>query len=266
MHDQYTTPARAVAPPRPQLEPEALAAGDALLATFLAGRSPQTLRAYRRDLEDVRRYAGVPTVTHPTALLLAHGHGPTNGLALAYRADLSGRGRAVATINRRLAALCPLVKIARTLGLVPWALEGSNVKSQGYRQLLDTLDRQCGPPARCDRAAVPLLFDLRCAAARWSRSMSPTSTSPPASCRSSARARQSASRSRSPIRRAQRWSPGSPSVIRRRARSSSTSTARARGRAAGLKEVQLAPRRARAGGLRRQSRGPRRPCGAHGRR
>jgi len=175
MHDQFTMPARALVDARPQsypqFAPEALATGDALLAAFLAGRSPLTLRAYRRDLEDFRRVMGVPTVAHAAALLLAHGHGAANGLALAYRADLIGRGLAAATINRRLAALRSLVKIARTLGLVPWALEVTNVRSQGYRdtrgpgdagyrQLLAVLDRRRGPAAQRDRAAVRLLFDL----------------------------------------------------------------------------------------------------------
>ncbi len=174
MHDQFTRPARAPAPADPPCAPETLAAlvvGDELLAAFFAGRSPLTLRAYQRDLEDFRRFAGVPTMAHAAALLLAHGHGPANGLALAYRADLIARGLAAATINRRLAALRSLVKIARTLGFVPWTLEVSNVKSQayrdtrgpgdaGYRLLLATLDHRRGPAAHRDRAAVRLLFDL----------------------------------------------------------------------------------------------------------
>jgi len=179
MHDQFTMPAPARVATRPPhdrvdvdvVDPATLAAGDALLTAFLAGRSPLTLRAYRRDLEDVHRFLGVPTVAHAAALLLAHGHGAANGLALAYRADLVGRELAAATINRRLAALRSLVKIARTLGLVPWALEVANVKSQGYRdtrgpgddgyrRLLAVLDRRPAPAVHRDRAAVRLLFDL----------------------------------------------------------------------------------------------------------
>jgi len=171
MHDQFTTPTPAPAPADPPRAPEALVVGDELLVAFFAGRSSLTLRAYRRDLEDVRRFAGVPTAAHVAALLLAHGHGPANGLALAYRADLITRGLAAATINRRLAALRSLVKIARTLGFIPWALEVSNVKSQGYRDtrgpgdagyrlLLGALDRRGGRRVHRDRAAVRLLFDL----------------------------------------------------------------------------------------------------------
>lgn len=171
MHDQFTRPAPTLAPVDPPRASEALVVGDELLGVFFAGRSPLTLRAYRHDLEDFRRFAGVPTMAHAAALLLAHGHGAANGLALAYRADLTDRGLAAATINRRLAALRALVKIARTLGFVPWALEVSNVTSQGYRdtrgpgdegyrQLLAVLDRRRGPAAPRDRAAVRLLFDL----------------------------------------------------------------------------------------------------------
>ncbi len=173
MHDQFTMPVRAMDPARPPLAPEGLtlAAGDALLSAFLAGRSPLTLRAYQRDLEDFRRYTDLATVAQAAALLLTQGHGAANGLALAYRADLVARGLAPASINRRLAAVRSLVKVARTLGLVPWALEVANVTSQGYRdtrgpgdegyrRLLAALDRRRGPAAHRDRAAVRLLFDL----------------------------------------------------------------------------------------------------------
>jgi len=163
MHDQFTMPA-----PTRVVD---LPVGDALLSAFFAGRGPLTLHAYRRDLEDFRRFAGVPTAAHAAALLLAHGHGAANGLALGYLAHLTDRGLAAATINRRLAALRSLVKIARTLGFVAWALEVSNVKSQGYRDtrgpgdkgyraLLAVLDRRHGPAGRRDRAAIRLLFDL----------------------------------------------------------------------------------------------------------
>jgi len=94
-------------------------------------------------------------VAHAAALLLAHGHGPANSLALAYRANLQGRGHEAATINRRLAALRSLVKIARTQRAAS-AVEEANVTSQGYRdtrgpgdagyrRLLDVLDRRRGP-------------------------------------------------------------------------------------------------------------------------
>ena len=47
-----------------------------------------------------------------------------------YRAHLQDRKLSPATINRRLAALRSLVKLARTLGLVTWGLEVEGLRSQ----------------------------------------------------------------------------------------------------------------------------------------
>src|SRR5436190_18074487 len=86
-----------------------------LFAAFLAGRSPQTLRAYRADLADFARFAGGEGPEDAAGLLLARGQGGANELALAYKAHLQARGLAPASVNRRLAALRSLVKLARTL-------------------------------------------------------------------------------------------------------------------------------------------------------
>jgi integrase/recombinase XerC len=94
-----------------------------LVSAFLSGRSPQTLRAYGRDLADFKCFVGAGSTDEAARTLLASGAGPANELALRYKADLLARGLAPATINRRLAALRSLVKLARTLGMVSWALE-----------------------------------------------------------------------------------------------------------------------------------------------
>src|SRR5207249_3963181 len=104
-----------------------------LLAAFLAGRSPQTMRAYRQDLADFAAFAGVPTPAAAAEQLLARGGGAANEWALRYKADLLGRGLAAATVNRRLAALRSLVKLARTLGLVGWSLEVEGLRAEPYR-------------------------------------------------------------------------------------------------------------------------------------
>jgi integrase/recombinase XerC len=142
-----------------------------LVKMFLTGRSPQTIRAYAADLADFADFAGVDTVATAAAQLLAAGAGQANALALSYRADLLSRGLSAATVNRRLAALRSLVKLARLLGLVSWSLEVEGVKSEGYRdtrgpgrdgfrRLLAALaDRQDAKAVR-DRALLRLLFDL----------------------------------------------------------------------------------------------------------
>jgi integrase/recombinase XerC len=139
-----------------------------LAAAFLAGRSPHTLRAYRRDLEDLARFAGGTSAEDAGRLLLAGGQGPANERALRYRAALL---LAPATVNRRLAALRSLVKLARTLGLVPWALDVDGVRSEGYRdtrgpgrdgfrRLLAQLQARTDAKGARDRAVLRLLYDL----------------------------------------------------------------------------------------------------------
>jgi len=113
-------------------EPRPLAPPD-LVAAFLAGRKATTLDAYRRSLEDFARFAGGASIDDAARSLLSRGHGEANRLALAYRADLVGRDLAPATVNARLAALRSLVKLAGTLGLVPWRLEVPGVKAKAYR-------------------------------------------------------------------------------------------------------------------------------------
>src|SRR5262245_39991224 len=150
---------------------DAVTAAQRLVAAFLAGRSPQTLRAYRKDLEDFAGFLGVATVEAIPGALLGAGQGAANEVVLRYRAHLQGRGLAPATVNRRLAAIRSLVKLARVLGLVPWALDVDGVRSetyrdtrgpgrQGFRRLLAALEGRQDAKGLRDRALLRLLFDL----------------------------------------------------------------------------------------------------------
>lgn len=141
-----------------------------LVEAFLEGRNARTVQAYGRDLEDFRAFVQAGDVNEAAARLLAQGHGAANGLALAYKASLRARGLAPATVNRRLAALRSLVKLARTLGMVPWTLEVENAKSQAYRdtrgtgrdgflRLLEAVEGDHAKATR-DRALLRLLYDL----------------------------------------------------------------------------------------------------------
>lgn len=147
--------------------------GDRLVAAFLAGRNERTLAAYRRDLEDFRSYVGAATTDDAARRLLSGSHGEANAAALAYRSSLVERGLQAATINRRLAALRSLVKLANTLGLVPWTLAVENIRStsyrdtrgpgrEGFRALLALAHGQGGDNgrARRDVALLRLLHDV----------------------------------------------------------------------------------------------------------
>src|SRR5947209_87175 len=144
---------------------------DRLVAAFLAGRSPQTLRAYRHDLADFAACTGASGIVAAAAKLLAGGHGLANETALRFRNQLHERGLAPATINRRLAALRSLIKLARTLGLIPWVLEVEGPRTEayrdtrgpghaGFRKLLEALAGRSDAKAVRDRALLRLLYDL----------------------------------------------------------------------------------------------------------
>jgi len=151
-------------------EPRPLAPPD-LVAAFLAGRKATTLGAYRRSLEDFARFAHAASIDDAARTLLARGHGEANRLALAYRAGLIQRELAPATVNARLAALRSLVKLAGTLGLVPWRLEVPGVKAKAYRDtrgpgregvsaILGNAARRADRKGARDAALVRLLHDL----------------------------------------------------------------------------------------------------------
>jgi SAM-dependent methyltransferase len=93
-----------------------------LLDRFLANRGDRTLQAYRIDIEDFGRFLGA-SPPGAVARLLANGPGAGRHLALEYAIDLRHRGRAQATVSRRLATLRALAGIAQDLDLVDWSLE-----------------------------------------------------------------------------------------------------------------------------------------------
>lgn len=154
-------------------QPGPLAADSArrLIEAFLSGRNERTIRAYAQDLEDFRAFTGVQNVDGAARWLLARGPGEANALALAYRTHLLDRGLQPATVNRRLAALRSLVKLARTLGMVTFGLEVQNVKAEAYRDtagpglagiraMLRRLEARKDGKGKRDLAILRLLYDL----------------------------------------------------------------------------------------------------------
>lgn len=143
---------------------------DGLIEAFLDGRNKNTAQAYRADVQDFAGFLQVETASQAAALLLGNGPGPANGLVLRYRAYLMNRDLSAATINRRLAALRSVVKLARTLGLVVWELEIPSLKSEAYRdtrgpglpgvqRMFDALAGKNDGKTIRDRAILRLLFD-----------------------------------------------------------------------------------------------------------
>jgi len=142
-----------------------------LVDAFLAGRSPRTLAAYRADLEDFRCYTGTSAAADAARWLLANSQIVADALVRIYSSEMSKRGLPVTTINRRLASLRSLVKLANTPGLVTWTLSVENVPVQPYRvtggpgrdglrTMLAAAGAQPGAKGLRDVALLRLLHDL----------------------------------------------------------------------------------------------------------
>src|SRR3954470_9513971 len=143
-----------------------------LLGAFLAGRKFTTLRAYAKDLADFAAYLGLPDARSAVEALVAGSAGQANTLALGYKAHLTDRGLAPATIARRLAALRSVVKLARTLGQVTWTIDIGSPKAEAYRDtrgpglegwrgmLTVARKRATTPKGKRDLALIRLMHDL----------------------------------------------------------------------------------------------------------
>ena len=140
-----------------------------VLAALFAGRNPNTLRTYRGALRRFAGWLGCPPDELPMRLC-EHGAGRANALVLAYRAELIGQGLAPSTINGALAAIAAVVRMARVLGMVAWALDVPKLRAEayrdtrgpgvdGFRSLLAAVDGECDKAVR-DRAILRSLFDL----------------------------------------------------------------------------------------------------------
>lgn len=145
--------------------------GEALLEVWLAGKDSKTIRAYRSDLGAFARFAGFGQVEAALDAFAALSGAEANAVALRYRGALLEAGLAPATVNRRLAALRSVVKLARLLGRVSWALEVPGVEAtayrdtrgpgvDGFRAMLGAVAEREDAKGLRDRALLRLMFDM----------------------------------------------------------------------------------------------------------
>jgi ubiquinone/menaquinone biosynthesis C-methylase UbiE len=106
-----------------EVDPRAVAWAQELLDRFLANRNERTLQAYSIDIEEFARFLALTPAT-AIARLLARGPSAARRVVLEYAVDLRRKGRAQATIDRRLCTLRALVRAAQQLSLVGWVVEG----------------------------------------------------------------------------------------------------------------------------------------------
>src|SRR2546425_728577 len=91
-----------------EVDPRAAARAQELLDDFLANRNDRTLQAYTIDIEEFARFQAL-TPAAAIARLLASGPSAARRVVLEYAVDLRRKGRAQATIDRRLCTLRALV-------------------------------------------------------------------------------------------------------------------------------------------------------------
>jgi len=113
-----------------------------ILDAWRAGKSPNTMRSYEHDLEAFARFLSsglgiTPPLTIDAALdrLFREDSASAHGIVLSFRASMLEANLAPASINRALATLRSVSKLARMLGVVRggWYLEVPGVKAERRR-------------------------------------------------------------------------------------------------------------------------------------
>ena len=143
-----------------------------LLSTFLSGRSKKTRRAYLSDLKTLAEFLGAHSMTDALRFFLSGGQQYANHIALEFKNELLEKKKnAPATINRKLATLRSLTKMARMIGLLSWHLTAENLRNELYRdtsgpgkdvirQLLSLFNGKTDPKSLRDLAILRLLYDI----------------------------------------------------------------------------------------------------------
>ena len=120
-----------------EVDPVAVTRARELLEGFLADRNDRTVLAYTADVEDL---AGFLDTTPAAAIALLLAGGPVDGrrLAMDFAIELRRRGRAQATVDRRLGTMRALVRTGHEQGLVDWQLDvpGMDEVSEAIEALL----------------------------------------------------------------------------------------------------------------------------------
>jgi integrase/recombinase XerC len=102
-----------------------------LLEAFLSEKSPKTVEAYRRDLEEFRKFLDVTDMDKAAKVFLGNDLAHANHLALKYKTFLvDDKKLQPTTVNRKLAALRSLTDMAYTLGMITWRVRVKEPKGQ----------------------------------------------------------------------------------------------------------------------------------------
>jgi integrase/recombinase XerC len=107
-----------------------------LVENALAGLKPATRKAYGEDLAALASWMGTPDVAAACSQLTAMMHGDANALAFEYRSELLKRKLSASTVNRAMAAIKFVTRMARLGGRIAWELEIPSLRIESYRDTL----------------------------------------------------------------------------------------------------------------------------------
>lgn len=113
---------------------------ETIMRAWLEGKSAHTVRSYQHDLEDFALFLSralgiVPVLSVNEALsrLFKQSSPSAHEIVLGFRHHLQAAHLAHASINRHLATLRSVSKLARMLGLMAWYLEVPSLKAEKRR-------------------------------------------------------------------------------------------------------------------------------------
>lgn len=142
-----------------------------LIDSFLSGKSQQTIDAYSADLHILSNFTDTATVSETARYLLSRGSGHANTVVLDFKNWMMDAGYSSNTINRRLASVRSLVKLAKLMDIVQFDILVSNLKVQLLRdtrgpqnpdvkKILGHLGQKENAKNTRDTAIIRLLHDL----------------------------------------------------------------------------------------------------------
>lgn len=143
-----------------------------LMRDFFESKSKSTMEAYRNDLEAFSSWMDTEGIGQAIDTLIDGGAGRANMIALEYKNDLRhDMDLAPSTINRRLAALRSITKLARKFGFINWSLTIENLSvekyrdtrgpgPEGFQKMLQQARKRNDAKGKRDLAIMHLLHDL----------------------------------------------------------------------------------------------------------
>jgi integrase len=134
----------------------------------MIGKSELTQKTYAADLEAFGRFVGFQRADPGLGRLLEGGAQYAYGIILDYIEALKEQGLQAVSVNKKLAPIRSVLKLARYTGLVEWEIKVPNLKTQPYRDVsgpsherltavLRDLESQPGARPARDRALILLI-------------------------------------------------------------------------------------------------------------